>query len=68
MKTITLKVPGISCSHCEHTIKKAVSSLDGVDTIVVDLPDKTVEISFNPGKVTEDSIKKAIEDQGYDIP
>ncbi|MBN2441380.1 MAG: copper chaperone CopZ [Spirochaetales bacterium] len=67
METITLNVPGMSCSHCEHAIKGAVKKLDGVDDVIIDLTDKTVEVSFHPEKVSEDSIKSAIEDQGYDI-
>ena len=67
METITLNVPGMSCSHCEHAIKGAVSGLDGVSEIIIDLTGKTVKVSFNPGKVTVDSIKSTIEDQGYDV-
>lgn len=67
METITLNVPGMSCSHCEHAIKGAVSGLDGVKDTVIDLANKTVKITYNPGKVTEDAIKSTIEDQGYDV-
>ena len=67
METITLNVPGMSCSHCENAIKGAVGNLDGVDNVDIDLTGKTVKVSYNPGKVSEDSIKTAIEDQGYDI-
>jgi copper chaperone len=67
METITLNVPGMSCSHCEHAIKGAVKKLDGVDDITINLTDKIVKVSFSPEKVTENSIRSAIEDQGYDI-
>jgi copper chaperone len=67
METIVLNVPGMSCSHCEHTIKGAVTGLDGVGDIVIDLEQKTVTVSYNPGKVTEDSIKNTIEDKGYNV-
>jgi copper chaperone len=67
METMIYNVPGMSCSHCEHTIKEAVAGLDGVGDIVIDLEEKTVKVSFNPGKVIEDSIKNTIKDQGYDV-
>jgi copper chaperone len=67
METVTLHVPGMSCSHCEQTIKKAVTTLDGVNTIDIDLEGKTVEVAFIPGKVTKDVIITAIEEQGYDV-
>jgi copper chaperone len=67
MEKITLNVPGMSCSHCEHSIKGALTALDGVDTVSIDLQDKTVKVSYASDKVTEDAIKEAIEGQGYDV-
>ena len=62
-----LNVEGMSCSHCENSIKKAVGSLNGVGNVIVDLRSKKVTIEFDPEKVNVDIIKDTIEDQGYDI-
>ena len=62
-----LNVEGMSCSHCENSIKKAVGSLNGVGNVIVDLSGKKVTIEFDPEKVSVDIIKDTIEDQGYDI-
>ena len=62
-----LNVEGMSCSHCENRVKKAVSALDGVKNVAVDLAGKTVTVEFDPGKVTVAAIGEAIEDQGYDV-
>jgi copper chaperone len=67
METIILKVPDMSCSHCEHAIKNAVGNLNGVHNVIVNLKDKTVKVSFNQTEVTIDSIKTAIEGEGYSI-
>ena len=67
METITLNVLGMSCSHCENTIKGAVNELDGVKNVLIDLAGKTVKVTFDSGNVTEESIKSAIEAQGYDV-
>ena len=64
MKTI-LNVEGMSCSHCENTVKKAVSSISGVMNVVVDLIGKTVTVTHDE-TVTADIIKETIEEQGYD--
>jgi len=66
-EVITLNVEGMSCSHCENSVKKAVGALDGVASVEVDLKDKKVTIEFDSEKVSIDKIKDAIEDQGYDV-
>jgi copper chaperone len=38
----TLNVEGMSCSHCENTVKKSVGDLNGVDSVNVDLEGKKV--------------------------
>ncbi|HOQ00808.1 copper chaperone CopZ [Acetivibrio clariflavus] len=67
MEVKTLNVEGMSCSHCENSVKKAVGALEGVAKVDVDLNGKKVTIEFDPAKVTIDNIKSAIEDQGYDV-
>ncbi len=62
-----LIVEGMSCSHCENRIKKVVGVLNGVSGVSVDLKGKKVAIDFDPDKVTLDTIKATIEDQGYEV-
>jgi copper chaperone len=66
-ETKTLKVEGMSCSHCENAVKKSVGELNGVDSVAVNLKGKSVTIEFDSSKVTVDMIKDTIEDQGYDV-
>lgn len=67
MEKTVLKVEGMSCSHCEKAIKKAVGTLDGVGEVTVDLKKKTVTVEYEALKVSIDSIKNEIIDQGYDV-
>ncbi len=67
MNRIVLKVEGMSCSHCENRVKKAVSSLAGVSGVEVSLGDKTVTVELDSSAVTEQQIKETIEEQGYDV-
>lgn len=67
MEKAVLKVEGMSCSHCENAIKKAVGALDGVSAVTVDLKGKTVTVEYEGSKVSTDRIKNEIEDQGYDV-
>ncbi|MGI6160619.1 MAG: copper chaperone CopZ [Christensenellales bacterium] len=67
MQAILLNVEGMTCSHCENAVKKAVGELDGVLKVDVSLADKTVSVEFDPAKVTSKDIENAIEDQGYEV-
>lgn len=67
MTNTTLSVPTISCGHCKSSIEGAVSGLDGVDLVIVNIDPKTVELSYDDNVVTIDSIVAAIEEQGYDV-
>lgn len=66
MEKVVLKVDGMSCSHCENAIKKAVGAMNGVSEVIVDLDGKTVTVNYDE-KVTIENIKSEIEDQGYDV-
>jgi copper chaperone len=67
MKNITLNVEGMSCSHCVNAVTNAVTALAGVSGVNVDLAAKTVTVDFDEAEVSLDSIKEAIEDEGYDV-
>ncbi|MDR1692689.1 MAG: cation transporter [Oscillospiraceae bacterium] len=65
MQTV-LNVEGMSCSHCEAAVKKAVGALPGVAEVSVSLAGKTVTVAHGEG-VGEAELKRAIEDIGYDV-
>lgn len=67
MEKTILKVEGMSCSHCENAVTKAVGALNGVSNVEVDLTKKTVSVVYNADKITLDSLKDAIEEEGYDV-
>lgn len=67
LQSVTLNVEGMSCMHCVGAVKKAVSSLDGVSRVDVSLEEKKAVVEFDPGKVSVDSMKAAIEEQGYQV-
>jgi copper chaperone len=63
--TITLKVPGMKCQHCEAAVKGALAELAGVKSANVDLSAKTVTIEYENLDVA--ALKEAIEDVGFDV-
>jgi len=63
----TLDVNGMTCSNCEHAVKKSVGALSGVDRVTVDLKAKNVVVEYDSDKVTIQEIKQTIQNQGYNV-
>ncbi|MEI6079540.1 MAG: SO_0444 family Cu/Zn efflux transporter [bacterium] len=59
---VIIKVADMTCEHCKKTIEAAVSKIKGVEKVMVDLKDGTVNIKGKPDKK---KVIKAIEDAGY---
>lgn len=68
MTSLTLRVPEISCGHCKSAIEAAVSPLDGVDRVEVEIDTSTVELDYDGTAATLTTIVTAIEDVGYEVP
>ncbi len=67
MTTKVLSVPDISCEHCERAIKGALEPIRGVQSVAVDIPARTVKVSYDEGAVTIARIKQAVEDEEYPV-
>lgn len=64
MKTTVLTVPDMMCGHCEMTVRKALSALDGVSDLSVDLQKKTVTVSHAAG-ISAEALLGAIAAEGF---
>ncbi len=62
--TYLLKVPDMSCKHCQLRIEGALRALSDVSQVKVDLDRKTVTIEGTIGLPEE---IKAIEQSGYTV-
>jgi copper chaperone len=61
-----LKVKGMSCQHCVMSVTKALSQLDGVKNVQVDLAKGEVRFD-NTKEIASNRIQKAISDAGYQV-
>ena len=63
----TLDVQGMTCGHCKMSVEGALNELDGVSAAEVNLKSGKVDVTFDESKVNVDTLKEAVEDQGYDV-
>ena len=61
----TMKIEGMMCGHCTGRVEKALNALDGVQA-EVSLEDKAAYLTID-GDVSDDTLKKAVEDEGYQV-
>ncbi|MBX6361779.1 MAG: heavy-metal-associated domain-containing protein [Acidobacterium ailaaui] len=55
----------MSCMSCVATVKKSLSSIDGVVEVKVSLQDKNATVKYDPKKVTTEQLKNTINKIGY---
>ena len=61
-----LKVKGMSCQHCVMSVTKALTQLEGIKDVQVDLAKGEVRFDNTKG-LASDRIQKAITDAGYEV-
>ena len=66
-KKAELKVAGMACKGCSGAVEKALLNLSGVSLARVDLAGKTASVDYDPGKLTLDDMKKAVQGAGYKV-
>ena len=66
MKQVVLHIEGMSCSHCENAVKKALEGVDSVEKVQVSLEDKTATVLCTD-ETDESALAGAVEEQGYDV-
>jgi copper ion binding protein len=61
----TIKIEGMTCSHCQARVEKALNSISGVDA-KVDLKKKAAVVSFD-GDISDALFKDAVTEAGYEV-
>lgn len=64
---VVLEVKGMSCSHCEKSVKDGLTNLKGVNCVQVHLNEGKVDVHYDKNEVSLDEICSTIEDLGYDV-
>lgn len=64
-KTVVLSVPGMNCSACPITVRKALQKVPGVSAVKATLEPPQATVSFDDAKTTVDALTKATANAGY---
>jgi len=73
METITLKVKGMTCQGCVHSVTKVLQGVSGVAGVEVSLENGAATISYEPvacepREVSVERLKAAVDAAGYEAP
>lgn len=66
MQTMTLNIEGMSCDMCVGHVTRALSEMEGVQSAMVSLPQKTAVVTYDPARVSLGQMTEAVEEEGYE--
>ena len=64
VETLTYTVPGMHCGHCKHAVREELSSVEGVESVDVDLETKLVTVVGSG--LDDPALRAAIDEAGYE--
>ncbi|MFQ6075337.1 MAG: heavy metal translocating P-type ATPase [Candidatus Bathyarchaeia archaeon] len=64
-KELVLRVPSMHCENCISTILKAISDIEGVESVDGDLERKRVIVTYKMGSEVEEEIRRSIIEKGH---
>ena len=59
-------VPEISCGHCKETIESTINSLEYVESVYVDIDQKSVEVKSS-SDLDLSLVSNMLDEQGYTV-
>ncbi|MBI2590856.1 MAG: copper-translocating P-type ATPase, partial [Candidatus Blackburnbacteria bacterium] len=65
METKTFKISGMHCASCVRLIEKRLLKLEGISEAVVNFATEKARVTFDPGKISEEELCKAVAEIGY---
>lgn len=65
MATVTLKIMGMSCGHCERAVENALRRVDGVWEARVDLASGRASVDYDETRTDVRALVGAVMDEGY---
>ena len=67
MEKKILPVMGMMCAGCSANVERKLKAIDGVKTVAVSLPGRTVMVEYDEKQVTPADMKQVIDSAGYEL-
>ncbi len=67
LRTVELKVAGMTCAMCAGTIEYSLKDLDGTTDAEVNLGNETVRVEYDSSRLKLADLEKAVTDVGYEV-
>lgn len=65
MKKIKLNISGMTCNNCVNRVETALSELEGVEKVKINLKKETAKIKYDETIQDRDNFKEVVEEAGY---
>jgi copper chaperone len=67
VKQVILNVPDISCEHCERAITQALTPVEGVREVRVDIPARQVRVAYDENLVDVARMEEVLKEEDYPV-
>lgn len=65
--TVQMKIGGMHCSLCTESIQKALSRVEGVQTVQVSIAHEEALVAYDAERIDRETIRETLEDIGYTV-
>ncbi len=65
--TLRLHVTGMTCGGCENAVKRTLMQMNGVKQVSASHAEEKVDVTYDAGKVTPETIAERIQKIGYAV-
>ena len=62
----TMIIEGMMCGHCTGRVQKALEAVEGVESVVMSLEEKSAVLTLS-GQVEDEALKAAVTEAGYEV-
>ena len=62
-----VKVVGMHCKSCVNAVQLSLTDVDGIEDAKADLDTGITKIKLDTDKVSDDDIKEAVEEAGFNV-
>lgn len=67
VEKVALGIKGMTCDHCVMTVTNALKAVPGVKAANVSLANNEAKVTYDGTVTTEENLKEAIREAGYQV-